>query len=188
MNVKNTISLIQIRKATSFIRLIRISSHLSPIAMLEIERKFLVNSSAYKSEAFKQTQIIQGFLNTHKARTVRVRVKGNMGYLTVKGESSSNGLTRFEWEKEITKQEAESLLQLCESGVISKIRYEVKVADHIFEIDEFLGDNLGLVIAEVELNSETENFKKPEWLGEEVTGDIKYYNSQLSNTPYCDWK
>lgn len=155
--------------------------------MIEIERKFLVNSSAYKSEAFKQTQIIQGFLNTHKERTVRVRLKGDTGFITVKGESSSNGLTRFEWEKEITKQEAESLLLLCESGVISKIRYEVKVDGHIFEIDEFLGDNFGLVIAEVELKSETESFTKPNWLGKEVTGDINYYNSQLSRHPFVNW-
>ncbi|TYB74073.1 CYTH domain-containing protein [Bizionia saleffrena] len=155
--------------------------------MIEIERKFLVNSLAYKAEAFKETQIIQGFLNTHKERTVRVRLKGDVGFITVKGTSSSNGLSRFEWEKEISKPDAESLLQLCEDGVISKVRYEVNVGNHIYEIDEFSGANSGLVIAEVELNSETESFTKPEWLGAEVTGDIKYYNSQLSNHPFCNW-
>lgn len=155
--------------------------------MVEIERKFLVNSSAYKDEASKSIQIIQGFLNTHKERTVRVRLKGDKGFLTVKGKSSDNGLSRFEWEKEITDEAAKSLLNICEPGVIDKIRYEVQVKNHIFEIDEFFGDNQGLVIAEVELNSEEEAFEKPSWLGEEVTGDVKYYNSQLSKHPFCNW-
>ncbi|NMH88850.1 CYTH domain-containing protein [Flavivirga algicola] len=155
--------------------------------MVEIERKFLVTSNVYKNEAFKSTRIIQGFLNTHKARTVRVRLKDDFGYLTVKGQSSQDGLSRFEWEKEISKTEAESLLNICESGVIDKIRYEVKVKNHIFEIDEFFGINEGLVIAEVELGNEDEAFEKPSWLGEEVTGHIKYYNSQLSKQPYKSW-
>lgn len=155
--------------------------------MIEIERKFLVVSEAFKNEAFKKTRIIQGFLNTHKERTVRVRLRGGGGFLTVKGESSKDGLSRFEWEKEISKQEAESLLKLCEKGVIDKIRYEVKVGNHIFEIDEFYGDNRGLTIAEVELDSATEDFNKPNWLGEEVTGEVKYYNSQLSKQPYKTW-
>ncbi|AUP79631.1 CYTH domain-containing protein [Flavivirga eckloniae] len=155
--------------------------------MIEIERKFLVTSSAYKDEALKHTRIIQGFLNTHKERTVRVRLKGDVGYLTVKGESSKDGLSRFEWEKEIPKTDAESLLKICEPGVIDKIRYEVKVKNHTFEIDEFFGDNEGLVIAEVELESENETFETPSWLGEEVTGNIKYYNSQLSKHPYKIW-
>lgn len=155
--------------------------------MIEIERKFLVISEAFKNEAFKKTRIIQGFLNTHKERTVRVRLKGDGGFLTVKGESSKDGLSRFEWEKEISKQEAESLLKLCEKGVIDKIRYEVKVGNHIFEIDEFYGDNLGLIMAEVELESVTEDFNKPNWLGKEVTGEVKFYNSQLSKQPYKTW-
>lgn len=156
--------------------------------MIEIERKFLVNSNAFKKDAFKETRIIQGFLNTHKERTVRVRLKGNQGFLTVKGQSSDDGLTRFEWETEITETDAKNLLNLCESGVIDKIRYEVQLKNHIFEIDEFFGDNQGLIIAEVELNSEKETFEKPSWLGKEVTGNIKYYNSQLSKNPYCNWK
>lgn len=155
--------------------------------MIEIERKFLVTSNAYKDEAFKSTKIIQGFLNTHKKRTVRVRLKGDVGYITVKGESSQDGLSRFEWEKEISKTEAESLLNICESGVIDKIRYEVKIKNHTFEIDEFFGDNKGLIIAEVELGSINEAFETPYWLGEEVTGKIKYYNSQLSKNPYKTW-
>ena len=156
--------------------------------MIEIERKFLVNSESYKNEAHAKIRIIQGFLNTHKERTVRVRLKDDTGFLTVKGLSSKNGLSRFEWEKEITKDDAQELLNLCEPGVIDKIRYEIKTGNHIFEVDEFFGNNEGLIIAEVELESEKETFIKPEWLGEEVTGQIKYYNSQLSKQPYKTWK
>ncbi len=157
------------------------------IIMIEIERKFLITSNAYKEQAFKSTRIIQGFLNTHKKRTVRVRLKGDIGYITVKGQSSQDGLSRFEWEKEISKTEAEALLNMCESGVIDKIRYEVKIKNHIFEVDDFFGDNEGLTIAEVELGNKNETFEKPFWLGEEVTGNIKYYNSQLSKQPYKTW-
>lgn len=155
--------------------------------MIEIERKFLVKTEAFKTEAFKQTRIIQGFLSTNKKRTVRVRLKAEQGFLTIKGKSSKNGLSRFEWEKEISKTEAQSLLKLCKKGVIDKVRYEVNVGKHTFEVDEFFADNKGLIIAEVELNSENESFAKPDWLGKEVTGDIKYYNSQLSKRPFCQW-
>lgn len=155
--------------------------------MVEIERKFLVKSDAFKSDAFKQTRIVQGFLSTDKKRTVRVRLKGDIGFLTIKGVSSENGLSRFEWEKEIEKTEAESLLKLCKKGIIDKIRYEIKMDHHIFEVDVFSGDNEGLIVAEVELNSENENFTKPHWLGEEVTGEPKYYNSQLSKFPFSKW-
>ncbi len=155
--------------------------------MIEIERKFLVTSKAYKTEAYKKTRILQGFLNTDPNRTVRVRIKGNQGFLTVKGKSNEAGTIRTEWEKEIDVVEAESLLKLCEEGVIEKMRYEIKAGKHIFEVDEFFGDNQGLTIAEIELNSENESFLKPTWLGEEVTGDVKYYNSQLSKHPYNIW-
>jgi len=156
--------------------------------MIEIERKFLVLSEAYKEDAFKSSRITQGFLNTDKERTVRVRVAGDLAFLTIKGKSSASGLSRFEWEKEISVHEAENLLKLCEKGIIDKVRYEIKVKRHIFEVDEFLGDNEGLVIAEVELNSENEAFERPHWLGEEVTGKIQYYNSQLSKQPYKNWQ
>ena len=156
--------------------------------MIEIERKFLVKSTAFKAEAYKQTRIVQGFLNTDKARTVRVRLKGEQGFITVKGPSSSDGLERFEWEKEIAKNEAEALLKICEEGVIDKTRYEVKAGKHTFEIDEFYGDNEGLIVAEVELVTKEDQFIKPEWLGTEVTGDVKYYNSQLSKHPFKLWK
>jgi len=155
--------------------------------MIEIERKFLVLSEDYKKDAFNSIMIIQGFLNTHKERTVRVRLKGETGYLTVKGESTVDGTSRFEWEKEINRPDAEALLELCEPGVIKKMRYEVKVGSHIFEVDEFQNDNKGLIIAEIELNDKFETFEKPQWLGEEVTGDPKYYNSQLSKIPYKLW-
>jgi len=156
--------------------------------MIEIERKFLINSEAFKKEAYKHTQITQGFLSTNKKRTVRVRLKGELGYITIKGASSKNGLSRFEWEKEISKTEAKALLKLCKKEVIDKMRYEVKVGNHIFEVDEFFGKNKGLIIAEVELSSEAETFIKPNWLGKEVTGNIKYYNSQLSKLPFSKWK
>jgi len=155
--------------------------------MIEIERKFLVKSDAFKNEACQKFRIIQGFLNRDPERTVRVRLKDDKGILTVKGLSSNDGLSRFEWEKEISKNDAKALLEFCEKGVIDKIRYEIKVNHHIFEVDEFFGDNEGLVVAEIELNSEGETFTKPDWLGEEVTGNIKYYNSQLSKLPYNTW-
>lgn len=154
---------------------------------VEIERKFLVQSDAFKTKAFNSYYIKQGFLNSHAERTVRVRIKKDKGFLTVKGKSSSDGLSRFEWEKDIAVDEAESLLKLCEKGIIDKTRYEVKAGSHIFEIDEFYGENEGLIIAEVELNSENESFEKPDWLGEEVTGDIRYYNSNLSKLPFKLW-
>ena len=155
--------------------------------MIEIERKFLVKSDVFKAVAFKQTRIIQGFLSTNKKRTVRVRLKGEQGFLTIKGKSSKNGLSRFEWEKEILKEEAEVLLKLCKKGEIDKVRYEIKIGKHTFEVDEFLKKNKGLIIAEVELNSEEEIFIKPDWLGDEVTGDVRYYNSQLIKIPFNKW-
>jgi adenylate cyclase len=155
--------------------------------MIEIERKFLVTSLDFKQEAFKKIRIIQGFLNTDKERTVRVRIKDKDAFITVKGQSTKEGLRRFEWEKNIPKVEAQALLKLCEPGIIDKIRFEVDFENHIFEVDVFNGDNDGLIMAEIELKHENEAFKKPNWIGKEVTGDIKYYNSQLSKHPYNTW-
>lgn len=155
--------------------------------MIEIERKFLVNSNAFKTEAFTQNRIAQGYLSSVPGRTVRVRIKGNKGYLTIKGASNESGLSRFEWEKEIPVDEAIELLKLCEKGIIDKTRFEVKIGNHIFEIDEFYGENEGLIMAEIELNSETETFEKPSWLGIEVTNDKRYYNSYLSQNPFMKW-
>lgn len=155
--------------------------------MQEIERKFLVKNKDYKAQASSQKRIVQGFLNTHPERTVRVRIKETQGFLTIKGKSNEAGTTRFEWEKEIPLTEAEALLALCEPSIIDKIRYDIPIGKHVFEVDEFAGNNTGLVIAEVELTSEQESYPSPDWLGEEVTGTIKYYNSQLSKHPYTNW-
>jgi adenylate cyclase len=155
--------------------------------MIEIERKFLVNSNDFKTEAFTQNRIAQGYLSSAPERTVRVRIKGNKGFLTIKGVSNESGLSRFEWEKEIPLEDAQKLLLLCEEGVIDKTRFEVKMGNHIFEVDEFYGKNEGLIMAEIELKSETESFEKPSWLGKEVTGDNRYYNSFLSKNPFKNW-
>lgn len=155
--------------------------------MLEIERKFLVKSTQYQTLYTTKYQITQGYLNTDPHRTVRVRIKGEKGYITIKGISDTAGVTRFEWEKEIPLNEAQSLVEMCEEGIIDKIRYEVMHEGHLYEIDEFNGNNAGLVVGEIELNAEDEHFTKPDWLGEEVTGNNKYYNSYLSQKPYKDW-
>lgn len=156
--------------------------------MQEIERKFLVKSDAYKNLASKKYSIIQAFLNSDPERVVRIRLKANKGYLTVKGKSDVSGLSRFEWETEISPQDVENLLKICEKGIIEKIRYEVQVEGKTFEVDEFLGDNQGLVIAEIELESKLETFKRPVWLGEEVTGKPQYYNSNLVKNPFKNWE
>jgi adenylate cyclase len=155
--------------------------------MIEIERKFLVTTDTFKKEAYVQNRIKQGYLSSIPERTVRVRIKGSKGFLTIKGISNESGLSRFEWEKEIPIDEAEKLLLLCEKGVIDKTRFEVKIGKHIVEVDEFYGENEGLIMAEIELQSETEIFEKPIWLGEEVTNDKRYYNAYLNNNPYKYW-
>ena len=155
--------------------------------MIEIERKFLVKSNDFKKEAASSKRIVQGYLSTSPERSVRVRIKGDAGFITVKGISNASGMSRFEWEKEIPVTEAEQLLNICEEGVISKTRYNVNVGDYIFEVDEFYDANEGLILAEVELKSETDEFEKPDWLADEVTGDTKYYNSQLSINPFKKW-
>ncbi len=152
----------------------------------EIERKFLVKGD-YKSSIKKSIHIVQGYLSSVLERTVRVRIKGDKGFLTVKGIGSESGASRFEWEIEIKKEDVESLLKICEPGIIDKTRNIVEVGKHIFEVDEFYGENEGLTLAEVELTSEDEKFEKPDWLGEEVTGDSKYYNAMLMKNPYSNW-
>lgn len=153
----------------------------------EIERKFLVTSTAFKNEAFKETRIIQGYLSSVPERTVRVRVKGKTGFITIKGIGNDSGASRYEWEKEILLNEAEDLLKICEPGVIDKTRYEVMAGTHKFEVDEFYGENEGLVVAEVELANEDDHYTKPAWLGTEVTGDVKYYNAMLMKHPFTKW-
>jgi CYTH domain-containing protein len=155
--------------------------------MIEIERKFLVRSSAYRGEALRKAYIAQGFLSTDPDRTVRVRIKGDKGVLTVKGRSNHAGTTRKEWEYEIPRKDAVAMLELC-PVVIEKNRYEILVGPHLFEVDEFEGQNAGLVVAEVELSHEGEQFERPEWLGKEVTGQVRYYNAQLALAPYSTWE
>lgn len=156
--------------------------------MVEIERKFLVKSADFKEQAFTQNKIAQGYLSAVPERTVRVRIKGNKGFLTIKGISQQGGMTRFEWENEIPLNEAQELLKLCEKGKIEKTRFEIKSGNHVIEVDEFYGENEGLIMAEVELASEEETFEKPEWLGEEVTNDERYYNAYLSKNPFKQWR
>lgn len=152
----------------------------------EIERKFLVTGE-YKSKANRSFRIVQGYLSSVSGRTVRIRIKGDKGFITIKGKSNESGVSRYEWEKEIPLNEAEELLQLCEPGAIDKTRYEIPSGKHTFEVDEFYGDNLGLILAEVELLTEEESYIKPDWLGVEVTGDRRYYNSCLTKHPFKEW-
>jgi adenylate cyclase len=152
----------------------------------EIERKFLVKDG-YKRYAFTNSRITQGYLSSVPERIVRVRINGGKGFLTIKGIYNISGISRYEWEKEIPVNEARELLALCEPGVIDKTRYLVQVGKFTFEVDEFYGDNAGLVMAEVELSSEEEVFDRPEWLGDEVTGDQRYYNSKLIKNPFSEW-
>lgn len=152
----------------------------------EIERKFLIKGD-FRAAVFKSIRITQGYLSTVAERTVRIRIKGEQGYITIKGKGNTSGTSRFEWEKEIPLEEAKELLELCDTRTIDKTRFLVKSGDHTFEVDEFYGANKGLIVAEVELNDEHEEFLKPAWLGEEVTGDARYYNSMLVKKPYKDW-
>ena len=155
--------------------------------MIEIERKFLISDITCIRQAQQKYHIVQGYLNRDTKRTVRVRIRDGRGYLTVKGQSSGDGLSRYEWEKEISVSEATELLQLCEPYPIAKIRHIVKYKDQEFEVDEFLEENKGLWIAELELKSVTQSVYRPEWLGKEVTGDQRYYNSYLSQKPFSAW-
>lgn len=152
----------------------------------EIERKFLVIGE-YKSKAYSQSRIVQGYISSARGRTVRVRIRDGRGYLTIKGASNASGTSRYEWEKELPLAEAEELMKLCEPGVIDKTRYLVRSGKHTFEVDEFYGENEGLVVAEVELASEDEPYEKPDFIGREVTGDVRYYNSQLMKHPFTVW-
>lgn len=156
--------------------------------MVEIERKFLLKSDAFKAASHSHSRIAQGYLNSDPERTVRIRIRGESGFLTIKGRSNNSGTTRLEWETELPLFEAEPLLALCEAGIIEKIRYLVNFGKHTIEVDEFHGDNLGLYIAEIELSNENDVILKPDWLGSEVTNDPRYYNSALSKNPYKNWK
>ena len=155
---------------------------------MEIERKFLVVGDEYRRTAFASDRIKQGYICSGHGHTVRVRQRGSRAYLTIKGPSIDGGLSRYEFEKEITPKEATELFQLCEPGIIDKTRYLVSCGNHTFEVDEFYGDNEGLVMAEVELSSTDEPYERPPFIGREVTGDRRFYNSHLRLHPYCLWK
>ena len=153
---------------------------------LEIERKFLVHKRMdWKAQAFASSRIQQGYMAA--VNTVRVRTRDDKAFLTIKGPSR-DGLSRYEFEKEITMDEARQLLQLCEPGIIDKTRYLVRCGDHVFEVDEFYGDNEGLVMAEVELQNADESFEKPDFIGMEVTGDPRFYNRQMRRRPFRLWR
>ena len=152
----------------------------------EIERKFLV-TGPFKEQAYAHSRIVQGYICSTGGRTVRVRIRGEKGYLTIKGASNDAGTSRYEWERELPLAEAEALMKLCEPGMIDKTRYLVHCRTHTFEVDEFYGENAGLIMAEVELSSEEEAFNKPDFIGEEVTGDARFYNSQLMKYPFASW-
>ena len=157
---------------------------------LEIERKFLVTSDAFKKEATGTRRMIQGYLCPNSGKTVRVRIEEEHAWLTIKGPSADGGLSRFEWEKEISEDDARALLTLAEDSIIDKTRWLVPAGDgiHTWEVDEFYGDNSGLVVAEIELSSPLEKYPRPSWLGQEVTGDRRYYNARLVKVPYKDWE
>lgn len=153
----------------------------------EIERKFMVEDDSYKSMASSSSRIVQGYICRTGGRTVRVRIRGEKGFLTIKGPSMDGGISRFEWEHEIPVEEAYELMELCQEGRINKTRYLVPYEGHLFEVDEFYDENQGLVIAEVELTSADESFVTPPFLGQEVTGDRRYYNANLTVNPYNNW-
>ena len=153
----------------------------------EIERKFLVLDDSFKHEAFSKSHIVQGYLCSERGRTVRVRIRDERAYLTIKGPSENGGLSRYEFEREIPLEDGQQMMQLCEPGIIDKTRWLVKSGKHTFEVDEFFGDNEGLVVAEVELAYEDEPYEKPHFIGKEVTGDRRYYNSCLCVKPFNKW-
>lgn len=154
---------------------------------LEIERKFLVLNDSYKQQSFSHSHIQQGYITSERGRTVRIRIRDEQAYITIKGPSLDGGLSRYEFEQEIPLSDGMQLMKLCEPGIIDKIRWLVRSGDHVFEVDEFFGENQGLVMAEVELRTTTETFILPDFIGNEVTGDRRYYNSQLRRHPYSKW-
>ena len=155
---------------------------------LEIERKFLVLDDSYKREAYACSHILQGYICSERGRTVRIRIRDEQAFITIKGPSLDGGLSRYEFEQEIPLDDARQLMTLCEPGIIDKKRWLVRFGDHVFEVDEFFGDNEGLVMAEVELSAPTEEPKMPDFIGKEVTGDRRYYNGQLRRMPYRQWR
>jgi CYTH domain-containing protein len=169
--------------------MVHLHGFLNSMSGMEIERKFLLKKGCdFKAQAYAHDRIKQGYIASGHGRTVRVRLRGNRGFLTIKGPSLDGGLSRYEFEKEITTDEADQLFRLCEPGIIDKTRYLVHSGKHTFEVDEFYGDNEGLLMAEVELSSPDEPFEKPDFIGKEVTGDRRFYNSHLRMNPFRLWE
>lgn len=154
---------------------------------VEIERKFLVTGD-FTQEVYRSDRIVQGYICSQPEKSVRIRIRDEEGFLTIKGPSDDKGMHRYEFERKIPLTDAEELLKLCEPGTIDKVRHLIRTGKHTWEVDVFHGANEGLVLAEIELSSEEETFEKPAWIGKEVTGDIRYYNSMLSQYPYITWK
>lgn len=152
----------------------------------EIERKFLVEGD-FSGKVSSAQRIVQGYISSVPGRTVRIRIRGNEGFLTIKGPSDEKGLSRYEFEQKILLVDAEELLKLCEPGAIAKVRHLIPSGKHTWEVDVFHGANEGLILAEIELSFEEEPFDKPAWLGREVSGDRRYYNSMLTKDPYTRW-
>lgn len=155
---------------------------------IEIERKYLVKDSSYRNKAVSQHRIMQGYISQDPDRTVRVRLKDGKGYITIKSRPDEKGWSRYEFEKQITAEEAHELFKLCLPSVIDKVRYNVPFGNILVEVDEFGGDNAGLVVAEIEMESEDQVYDVPDFIGQEVTGDVRYYNVQLARQPYKEWK
>lgn len=162
--------------------------HFKMASNIEIERKYTVKDTDFLSENYKSEKIVQGYLSTDPDRVVRVRVKGDKGFITIKGKSSSSGISRLEWEKEISVTEVMDLIPLCLPGVINKTRYIVPYKNQKFEVDIFYGENEGLVIAELELKTEDQPIELPSWIATEVTHDARYYNAYLTTNPYTTWE
>ncbi len=152
---------------------------------IEIERKFLVADEGWRQAATRQTRFSQGYLSRDPARTVRVRIAGDAAFLTIKG--ATTGATRAEFEYDVPVADAQQLLAMCDGPVVEKVRHLCGHAGMTWEVDEFLGANTGLVVAEIELQSEDQAFERPAWLGEEVTGDARYVNANLAVRPFSSW-
>ena len=155
---------------------------------IEIERKFLVKGTSYRTQAFSYYDILQGYIAHENGRSVRVRITDKEAILTIKGPSDGKGMSRYEWNHMIPVDDARELFELHQNGAIEKRRYLVHSGPHVFEVDEFHGENEGLVMAEVELKTPDETPKIPDFIGKEVTGDRRYYNSQLCAHPYTTWE
>ena len=154
---------------------------------MEIERKFLVKDNSFVDEAFKKRRIVQGYICSDAERSVRVRIRDDEGFLTIKSATNERGWSRYEFEKPVSLKDAEDLMELCLPGLIDKVRYYVKAGNHVWEVDVFHGKNEGLIVAEIELESENDVFELPLWVGQEVSGDAKYYNSMLAKRPFLEW-